>query len=102
MEDTRDAWKNVAGKVESLGHKLKLHLEQEQDDAVQDRASSDTSNAFDQLAGQVTDAFDSLGNAAKDDAVQSDVREIAASIKHALITTFQAVGAQVGEMMERK
>jgi hypothetical protein len=101
MEDTREAWKDVADKVESLGLKLKLHLEQEQDDAVQERASGDTSNAFEQLAGQVTDAFDSFGNAAKDDAVHADVREIAELIKQALIATFQAVGAEVGDLMEQ-
>ena len=101
MEDAREAWKDVATKVEALGLKLKLHLEQEQDDTVPDRTSGDTSSAFDQLAGQVTDAFESFGNAANDDAVHADVREIAELIKQALIETFQAVGAEIGDLMEQ-
>lgn len=101
MEDAREAWKDVAERVESLGLKLKLHLEQEQDDDVTDRAEGDTSNAFDALAGQVTDAFDAFGNAANDEAVHADVREIAELIKQALIATFQAVGAEVGDLMEQ-
>lgn len=101
MEDARDAWKEVGNRVEALGLKLKLHLEQEQDDAVEDRAEGDTKNAFDELSGQVTDAFDAFGNAAKDDAVHSDVRELAELIKQALIETFQAVGAEIGDLMEQ-
>ena len=101
MDDARESWKDLADKVESLGLKLKLHLEQEQDDSVNDRAEGETSNAFEQLAGQVTDAFDSFGNAAKDDAVHADVREIAELIKQALIATFQAVGAEIGDLMEQ-
>lgn len=101
MADARDAWKDVADKVESLGLKLKLHLEQEQDDTVAARSEGETSNAFEQLAGQVTEAFDSFGNAAKDGAVHDDVRAIAELIKQALIATFQAVGAEVGDLMEQ-
>lgn len=101
MEDAREAWKDVGEKVEALGLKLKLHLDQEQDDQVADRVEGETKNAFDQLSGQVTDAFDAFGNAAKDDAVHSDVREIAELIKEALIETFQAVGAEIGDLMEQ-
>ncbi len=101
MDEARESWKDVAEKVESLGLKLKLHLEQERDHAVDERAAGDTSNAFEQLAGQVTDAFDSFGTAAKDDAVHSDVREIAELNKQALIGTFQAVGAEIGDLMEQ-
>jgi len=101
MEDARDAWKEVGDKVEALGLKLKLHIDQEKDDEVQDRVEGETKNAFDDLSGQVTDAFDAFGNAAKDDAVHADVREIAELIKEALIETFQAVGAEIGDLMEQ-
>jgi len=99
MEDARSAWTDVASKVESLGLKLKLHLDQETDDQVAERSEGDTRNAFEQLSGTVTDAFDAFGNAAKDDAVHADVREIAELIKQALIDTFEAVGAEVGDLM---
>ena len=101
MNDARDAWKNVGEQVEALGLKLKLHLKQEKDAAVASRDEGDTRNAFEDLSGKVTDAFDSFGNAAKDDAVLADVREIAELIKQALIDTFQAVGAEVGDLIEQ-
>ena len=41
MAEAQDAWKEVASKAESLGLKLKLHLEQEQDEAS-DREAGDT------------------------------------------------------------
>lgn len=99
MEDARSAWNDVASKVESLGLKLKLHLDQETDDQVAERAEGDTRNAFEELSGTVTDAFDAFGNAAKDDAVHADVRDIAELIKQALIETFEAVGAEIGDLM---
>lgn len=101
MNDARDAWKNVGEQVEALGLKLKRHLEQEKDAAVASRAEGDTRNAFDELSGTVSDAFDAIGNAAKDDAVLSDVRDIAELIKQALIETFQAVGAEAGDLIDQ-
>lgn len=101
MEDAREAWKEVGDKVEALGLKLKLHIDQEKDDDVQDRVEGETKHAFDELSGHVTDAFDAFGNAAKDDAVHADVRELAELIKEALIETFQAVGAEIGDLMEQ-
>lgn len=101
MEDVRASWQEVASQVEALGLKLKLHLEQEQDDAVQDRVEGETKNAFDEMAGKMTDAFDAFGNAAKDDGVQSDVHEIAELIRAALIKTFRAVGAEVEQIMDQ-
>ena len=100
MNDASDAWKDVGSRVEALGLKLKMHLEQERDAAVTDRGEGDTKNAFEDLSGKVTDAFDAFGNAAKDDAVHADVREIAELIKQALIETFEAVGAEVGDLMD--
>ena len=101
MEEARTAWVDVANKVESLGLKLKLHLEQETSDNVADRAEGETQTAFDELSSQVTDAFDAFGNAARDDSVHADVREIADLIKEALIETFQAVGAEIGDIIDQ-
>lgn len=101
MEEARDAWKEVGSRVEALGLKLKLHLEEEKDQGVEHRGEGDTQNAFEELGSKVTDAFDAFGDAAKDDAVHADVREIAELIKQALIETFQAVGAEVGDLIEQ-
>jgi len=120
MTDARDAWKEVAGKAESLGLKLKLHLEQEQGvgDAVADteaevdtatETATDTSDAADpadsgaadakavieDLSRKVQDAFDSIGNAAKDNAVHEDVKDMGRLFVEAISATFTAVGAEV-------
>ena len=94
MADAKDAWKEVASKAESLGLKLKLHLEQEQDEASE-REVGETKAMVDELGQKLTDAFDSLGNAAKDPAVHADVKDIGNTLRDALMSTFSAVGAEV-------
>jgi len=94
MTEVQDSWKEVAGKAEALGLKLKLHLEQEQDDASE-RAPGDTKAMIDELGQRLSDAFDGVGNAAKDPAVHEDVKDIGRVLKDALLTTFNAVGAEV-------
>lgn len=101
MDDPKESWKEVADRVEALGLKLKMHLEQEQDELVDDRQTGQTQSALDELSGKVSDAFDAFGNASRDEAVQSDVRSIAELIKEALIKTLRAVGAEVGGLMEQ-
>ncbi|MEM7091827.1 MAG: hypothetical protein AAF567_02395 [Actinomycetota bacterium] len=100
MDDARNAWTDVASKFESLGGKLKHHLEQEA--AVDgEPADASTQNAFDELSGRVRDAFDAFGNASRDDAVRSDVREIAEALQEAIVETFKAAGAEFEDLMER-
>jgi len=94
MADLQDSWREVASKAESLGLKLKLHLEQEQDE-TSERQAGDTKAMVDEFGQKLTDAFDSLGNAAKDPAVHADVKEIGTTLRDALMSTFAAVGAEV-------
>lgn len=94
MSEVQDSWKEVAGKAEALGLKLKLHLEQEHSDDAE-RNPGDTKKMVDDLGKKLSEAFDSFGNAAKDPAVHSDVKEIGALFKDALLTTFHKVGAEV-------
>ncbi len=98
MDDAKKAWNDVASQVEGLGLKLKLHLEQEADGAT-DRPEGSTRSAFDDLTAKVTDAFDAFGNAARDQAVHSDMRDLAQSMQAALVKTFQSVGAELGDLM---
>ncbi len=90
----KESWKSVGSKAESLGLKLKLHLEQEQDEA-EERQPGDTKAMIDDLGQRAQDAFDSMGNAAKDPAVRTDVKEMGTLFKDALLTTFEAVSAEV-------
>lgn len=101
VDDPKESWKEVASRVEALGLKLKMHLEQEQDDQVDDRLTGQTQTALDDLSGRVSEAFDAFGNASRDEAVHADVRSIADLIKAALIKTLRAVGAEVSEIMDQ-
>ncbi len=94
---SQDTWKEVRDKVEGLGLKLKLHLEQENDEADTTSSPGDTKAAVEDLGQKLQDAFASFGNAAKDPAVQSDMKDIGASLKDAMLETFSAVGAKVDE-----
>ncbi len=93
-EAMRESWKSVGNKAESLGLKLKLHLEQEQDEA-EPREPGDTKAMIDDLGQRAQDAFDSMGNAAKDPAVREDVKDMGALFKDALLATFEAVSSEV-------
>ena len=95
MTEIQDSWKEVASKAEALGLKLKLHLEQEQDADAPERTAGDTKAMVDELGNRLNDAFDSFGNAAKDPAVHEDVKDIGRLFRDALVTTFNAVGAEV-------
>lgn len=95
MADIRESWREVGSKAEALGLKLKLHLEQEEGADDPGRSGS-TRAAIDDLSNRLKEAFESFGTAAKDPAVRSDVTEIGVALKDALMTTFSAVGADVG------
>lgn len=97
MSDMQDSWKEVAGKAEALGLKLKLHLAQEksEDEEGESTAESDTKAMIDDLGRRVQEAFDSAGNAAKDPAVHEDVKEMGRLFKDALLATVSTVGHEV-------
>lgn len=94
MTDAKESWREVADKAESLGLKLKLHLEQEHDETAP-REPGDTKALVDDLGRRLQEAFDSMGNAAQDSAVHQDVKDMGRLVKDALLSTFSAVGAEV-------
>lgn len=100
MSEVQDSWKEVAAKAEALGLKLKLHLEQELDENSE-RTPGDTKAVIEDIGQKISDAFDSVGNAAKDPAVHSDVKDIGSMMKDAFMTTFSAVGAEVSARTPR-
>jgi len=94
MAEMQESWKDVAGKAEALGLKLKLHLEQEKDE-TEPRSPGDTKALIDDLGTKLNDVFDSIGSAAKDPAVHEDVKDVGRLFKDALVTTINAAGAEV-------
>jgi len=93
MTSTQDAWGEVAERLEALTLKLKLHLEQSQDDGATD--------ALGRLRQGVEDVFEAAGNAVKDEAVRGDVRELGRLLADAVSTTLSNVGDDVREALRR-
>ena len=107
MAELSDGWKQLAGRAEALGLKLKLHLEQEAadgndgTDADESSESGSTKGLLDDMAKKLQDAFDSIGAAAKDPAVREDVKDLGNLFKDAVTETFSSVSSEVGETMKR-
>ena len=87
-------WQELSEQVEALALKLKLHVEQAKSD-------EEVKAAMGGLRAAVDDAFDAAGNAVRDDAVRSDVREVGRLLAEAMTTTFAEVGDHVRELFER-
>jgi hypothetical protein len=77
MTDTKKAWEEVADHFERLGLRLKLHFEQA-------GTGQDEEEALRRLGAAIDQAFDALGNAARDPVVQSDVTELGRTLGDAL------------------
>jgi len=128
MSEIQDSWKNLAGRVEAFGRNFEDRVDVDSPpspsagpDADADANSeattaSDTSGTDDQptaksndakavledLGHRLTDAFDSVGAAAKDQAVRDEVRGLGTALIEALGTTFSAVGAEIDSMLKKK
>ena len=99
---SQDRWQEVKSRVEGLGLKLKLHLEQEHEaDEDGDSSLNDAKAALEEMGTKLQDAFDSLGNAAKDPAIRADVKDLGLLLRDALNETFSTVGAEVGQIIKK-
>jgi len=102
-DETKQAWNEVASEFSGLGLKLKLHLEAARADRdAQDDVGHRVVPALDRLARAIDDAFDAVGEAAKDEAVREDVRKVGRTLSDALGATFSEVGDDLNRFMERK
>jgi len=92
-----ETWQELRTKIEGLGSKLKVHLEQENDTADPTTQPGDTRAAFDEMTAKVQDALTSFSNASKDPFIREDMRDIGALLKETLNETYQTVSSTVGE-----
>lgn len=92
-----ETWQELRTKVEGLGAKLKVHLEQEHDETDTTAQPGDTRAAMEEMTGKLQDAFTSFSNASKDPFVRDDMRDIGNLLKDALNDTFQTVSGTVSE-----
>lgn len=88
MSEQAARWHEVADRAEALALKLKLHMEQADDDAR-------GGDALDRFREAMDDAFTAVGNAVRDDAVRADVREIGRLMTEAITVGVDRVGRKV-------
>lgn len=96
MNDATAGWNELGNRLSALGLKLKLHWGQAQSD--DDEAAQ---AALRRLADAIEDAFDAVGNAAKDPAVQDDVRQTGQALLDALSASFAEVSDGLQSAMRR-
>lgn len=114
MSTHRETWEELASRIEGLGLKIKYHLEQERSEGADAEAATDeavapasigdvqdtVTDAFSKLGDMLDDAFESLANASKDEAVRTDVRDVGMLIKDAVASTISSTGAELNGIKE--
>ena len=85
MADAKQAWSEVGEKLSALGLKLKLHTEEEL--SADDDATA-SSNA-EKLKKSITEFFDAMGDAARDQAVRDDAKGVASAFGAAIDATIE-------------
>ena len=88
MTDVGSRWYEVGERLEALGLKLKLHFQQT-------GREDETADTLQRLRTSVNEAFESAGNAVKDDAVKSDVRETGRLFLDALSASLAAASEKL-------
>ncbi len=86
----KQAWLEVGDELESIGLKLKLHLEQETS------ADEPEAGAFERLAQRIEAAVDAVEHAAADAAVRDDLRESGRRLVEAMSTTYREATRAAG------
>ncbi len=97
MTETKQAWENVSAGASDLGGKLKTHFEQ-----VREDDTTEAKEALRKLADAVGDAFEAVGNAARDPEVRTEARKVAGTLGEALGATFAGLGDEVRKVFNRK
>ena len=95
-ENTANSWDEIGNKLNGLGLKLKLHVEQA---SAEDH---EITTALQNLTTSIEAAFEGLRNAAKDPGVKDDVRDVGASLSQAISKTFVEAGADIRDALGRK
>lgn len=91
MSEQSQRWSEVGTQLETLANKVKQHFEQSggRPDEAQD--------VLQKVRNAVSDAFESSGNAVRDEAVRADVRETGRLFVDAVSATFAKVSEELKE-----
>jgi hypothetical protein len=102
MADARSAWNETGDKINDLGRKLKVHYDT-QHGAEGEQSREELKDAARRLGSAVQDAFEAIGAAARDKAVQDDVKRVGQSLAEALTATLGQAATEVRRAVsERK
>jgi hypothetical protein len=88
MTTSADAWKAVADRFSALGLKLKMHVQEELSEV-------DEEETWERVRASFEEVFEALGDAAKDPAVRSDVKDIAQSLADAANATVDDIRSKL-------
>lgn len=94
MALSNPTWSELGDRLEALGLKLKMHLEQ--------AGPGELPKSLTALRGAITDAFEAAGNAVRDDAVRADLKEAGSLLANAVSVTFANASEQVRERVQRR
>ena len=94
--NTSTSWDEFGTKLNGLGLKLKLHMEQSSPD------DHDVTNALRDLATSIEGAFDGLRAAAKDPAIKENVRDVGSALSQAISKTLTEVGNDLRNVRSRE
>lgn len=88
MTSTHEDWSEVADRIQALALKLKLHTEEE-------LAELDISvgDVCERIGTAVTAASEALADAAKDEAIRQDLRDVGAALRDAITNSLHAATA---------
>jgi hypothetical protein len=92
---TPNTWSEISQRLEALGLKLKLHFEQSRDEEA-------AADALGRLRKDIEDAFEAAGNAVKDEAVRTDVREVGLLFADAVAATLEKFGSEIRNATARR
>lgn len=102
MADIRAAWNETGDKLSELGHKLKVHYDT-QHGGESEQTRAELAEAARRVGAAVQDAFEAIGTAARDKAVQDDVKQVGQSLAEALSATLGQATEEVRRVLsERK
>lgn len=97
MTDLRQSWVELGSRLEELGLKLQLHVEQAGGEPAPASEADESAlkDALHTVSAAVDQAFTALGSAARDDAVRDDLKDVGRSVVEALDATIAELGERL-------
>jgi hypothetical protein len=96
---TQAAWAALGERLEALGLKLKLHVDQETGEAGD--AAATIKESFERVGDALTHVFEGLDDAITDEAVRDDAKQAGRLLLEAVNTTFSSVADDLRDKIRR-